>query len=587
MKNKDTIGINSERLILLLIIIVSFISNYWIISPRNGFIFDDYSWLNTVKFNSYSDIFNFIPQSKYNDRSVGTIFIKLLFDSFGMDFIKHHVWLLLLHMINTILLFSFIKKVLKEINYNNAKFLPLIVVVIFGIFPRSLMAVQWDAAIFDLLGATLILLVLNIYVLRNLMVQYKVFHTIIIVVLYYLALRTKEMALTLPVILFIYETIKISILNNLSLKTILSSIKNNKLLIVLCFIMISYFLLLNHLPSAGNMTEDVTSPYYLSFNPIDIFKSLLKYLILYLNYTIPDFTFTKFNKLTITLLVFYIISFVISVYYLVKKKNYILILVFLAIAAAFSPVLPMKNMQHILYLYIPSIFLSIFFAIFLNFIVSVIKPVSFKISFILVLILSGYLLTFSEGISNFKEYWLSVSDNNRISITQLYQIKKPEKGATIYIENVKDSHNVFYYGPGFVNNIIFNDPTIKTELNPKSINKQKSYLLLDYDNGSLREIERREINQEMIIEETYPNKIIAGVSFNKQPNGDSALAVKGINISAGTKIIANDIVLETIISNDNIATVIIPNKMFEIKGVIKIQLKNNNLTSKEKLITVE
>ncbi|MZQ83729.1 hypothetical protein GQF01_16590 [Paenibacillus sp. 5J-6] len=585
MKNKNTL-MNWEKIIFFLILIVTFISNYWIVSVRNGFIFDDYSWLNTVKFSDYSDIFNFIPQSKYNDRPIGTIFIKLLFDSFGMDYIKHHIWLLLLHTINTMLLFSFIKNVLKALNVK-AIFLPLIIIVIFGIFPRSLMAVQWEAAIFDLLGATFILLVLNVYVLKNLIVQYRVFHTIIIVILYYLALRTKEMALTLPIILLIYEIMKLSILHKLSLKVMLRSMKQHKLLIVLFLIMISYFLLLNHLPSADNMTEDVTSPYYLSFNPIDIFMSLLKYLTLFLNYSTADFTFTKFNKLVIALIAVYMFLIFISLHCLIKKKNYTLILVCFAVAAAFAPVLPMKNMQHVLYLYIPSMFLSIFFGILLNYIVSRLKLSSLKISFILVLISCGYLLTFSEGISGFREYWMSVSDNNRISIAQLNQIKKPEKGATIYIENIKDSHNVFYYGPGFVNNIIFNDSTIKTILNPTNIDKQKSHIVLDYDNGFVTEIERREINQELIIEETYPNKIIAGVAFNKQQSGNSALAVKGLNISIGTKIVANDIVLDTIVSNDNVATAVIPNSMFENKGVIKIQLKSGNQMSKEKLVTVD
>ena len=176
---------DKKKLVLIIIslIALTIVSNFWVTSSRNSFIFDDYTHIHTAKFKTYENLFNVMPQSRYNDRPVGSIAIKIMYYFFGMNYQYYHFVLLLLHIFNVLLLFFLVKKVLVDIKVDKHSFnmLPLLVASFFAVWPKSVFCVQWISAIFDLLGATFFLLVLNLYISTVISKKYRLFNSILIV----------------------------------------------------------------------------------------------------------------------------------------------------------------------------------------------------------------------------------------------------------------------------------------------------------------------------------------------------------------------------------------------------------------------
>ncbi len=480
---------NNHTFALLNVLTITIIVSLWVITNKNGFVFDDYAWLQKAHFRTYNQLFSLIPQTRYNDRPVGAVLIKILYNKFGLDYIKHHMVLLLFHIANTIMVYTLVRKIIQHLKIKNAEYLPIIAMAWFGIYPKSLMAIQWDASIFDLLGATFVLTIMNLYVSTLIDDKYKYFNSTLIVAFYILALRTKEMTITIPVILILYYLISNTINKD---RTLQPTPKIKRLDIVLLIIMAIYGFYVNRLSSIENITEDINNPYFISFNPFNIIRNFIRYCSLYFNYENSSFVFEKFTILSsIPIIVFFAI-FIGAIYQLIKKKSYQLLSLYIIIVISFSPVLIMRNMQHILYLYIPSIFISILIAISINYIiVKLFKTDSNRYKIILVLPIALLLLSITPGIKTFRDYWGAVSANNQITMNELYQIPKPEEGTHIYVQNVKDNYHIFYYGPGFINQIIFNDETLTIEINPTEIDESKPYLILDYHEGHIREIKRK------------------------------------------------------------------------------------------------
>jgi hypothetical protein len=99
-------------------------------------------------------------------------------------------------------------------------------------------------------------------------------------------------------------------------------------------------------------------------------------------------------------------------------------------------------------------------------------------------------VNFIEPVKTFKNYWMGIWENNSRSIQDINNINSPPKNTTIYINNVNQGANVFIYGPGYINNIIFKDKTVTTKVNPETDNYDPPYLIWDYNDGHILELER-------------------------------------------------------------------------------------------------
>jgi hypothetical protein len=245
----------------------------------------------------------------------------------------------------------------------------------------------------------------------------------------------------------------------------------------------------------------------------------------------------------------------------------------------------MKNMQHVLYLYIPSIFISILISLIINrVILKIIKKDLFVFSVNLMIIILILATTYSKPIKAGRDYWLTVGQNNQISINDLRKLPKPQSGSNMYITNVSDNYNVFYYGPGFINNIIFDDQTLKTYINPDTIDKSKPYMTVQYNNGNLKLVEKT--TKEIIIEKTSPSQIFVNTFFNKQPNNSSAIIVEGKGFTPNCKIYMNNIPLETTYGNENLLTALVAMEFYSSERKITLEVKTNDNHSNKLLINV-
>lgn len=474
----------------LLIIIFGLFANHWIISPKNGFVFDDWAYLYKFKFTPIGEFFKILPDSTYNDRPVGEMFLKILHIFFGDNYQLYHLILLLLHFANAIFLYQIILIVLQN-KFPKFKFpanLALISSIIFTIWPKSTMAVQWNAAIFDLLGTFIVLIIFRIYLFNSIRIQTKIVKNIFIFSLFFISLRTKEMFIVLPGILIAYELLGVKSIKK-SVKKIFNIIIAGQILISL-----SYVLLLMSLKSNNNIVNDQTSPYFLSLNPFTIIENFFRYVFLYFNYASVEFSFTKYNNIGVIASIIFLIILIIGIFKS-KKNRPNLLLIFFLLPISLLTVLPLKNIQHNLYLYFPSIFFSLIIAIYFYLVIAKItKNQNYRLVIsIFTLVIITVLTTYSKSITIYRNFWYSVAENNQKTYQTINAIPAPKTNSTIYVLNVNDAVNSFIQGHGAIFWYSYNDPSLKMVLNPEFIDKElDNYLILEYSNGPVKEIKRKE-----------------------------------------------------------------------------------------------
>lgn len=94
-----------KKAYLLILFLFSLLSVFWMLSAENGFSYDDTTWMFRVSNSSYRDFFHFFPDSVYLDRPMGAIFLKFMYSAFGLDYCRHHVVLIIIHLVNVSLTF--------------------------------------------------------------------------------------------------------------------------------------------------------------------------------------------------------------------------------------------------------------------------------------------------------------------------------------------------------------------------------------------------------------------------------------------------------------------------------------------------
>ena len=456
----------------LFIIIITLILQSWVISPHNFFIFDDFShFANSIT----HPIFTILPTHVYNDRPVGTSFIWLLFHTFGFSQQAHHIVLLFIHLLSAILVYFFVKKLVSIYKLNQPA-LPFITALFFANWPRSLFAIPWDAAIFDLLAVLFSLVFLNLSLIK----KPTIFSKLLTILVFFIMLRTKESTVFVSAI-----PIAITLLKSKKIK--LSDYNFSQ--IIPLFLGLFYVAYLFYLGKTGGFANyGPNNPYYTSISPYIIIRNFFRYIYLYFNLNLTGFIFSSFGK---TGLIFTLAILVITT--LLAFKNKLVTLALISTTICLLPVLPMVNMQHKLYLYLPSIFLSIIVSTIITSVISflfkVATPVDFYIIFILFL---TYANLINPIVLSEKQWWLDQGTQNQIAFNRLPHILQNRTHQTqIVFTNVDNPNNIFLYGPGHVLNAYFHNSNIKTTLIAKSHSTKiptKNYCLVDYNHGNLSDI---------------------------------------------------------------------------------------------------
>lgn len=480
----------------LITILAIIATNLWVTDSKNYFLADDYNYLQISQTSSFSQIFHLLPDSRYNDRPVGSVLIKIMYQLFGLHYRLYHIVLLIIHLLNSFLVYLLVRQILMDINLQESKYFPILAAAIFGIWPKSLHTVSWIAAIFDIFGATLFLIVLNLFIYRK-KIKWKYFVQGLMIIFFFLALRTKEMTIIAPTLILLYELFLHLYRNPLSLRN-LGNFRPSGISIILFLISIGYFLYLNFMTNQA-FTLNPNEQYYFTYNPIVIVKNFILYWYLYFDFSKVEGAqdvFVGFNVISATISFLTLASLMIWSLFKAIRKNYILLFIFASLFVSLLPILPMKNFQHILYLYMPSIFFSLLLATVI--IQRMNRYAKRQISqfIILLFVLGGlYSLTLTDSVQFRRNFRLMMGENNLTTANDLSKLPKPSKNSTIYVNNISDGLSSINIGPGKINNIIFNDQSLRTILNPNSIDKSKPYMILEYTgkSGEIKLLEKSSI----------------------------------------------------------------------------------------------
>ncbi|HEY8683342.1 MAG TPA: hypothetical protein VIM06_09235 [Rhodanobacter sp.] len=170
----------------------------WTLDTAHFFYADDWDWLSRSQFGSWGDLLHLFPQKLYNDRPGGQIFVKLMNAMVGLDYRWYNALWLLVHMFNCALFFVIAARV---VPFNRA----LLSALVSACWFATLGAVTWVAAIFDLAGTTWCLLAVFLYSCPRRTGYRSMVPVLGAIVFHLLAIRTKEFALALVVVLAAWD----------------------------------------------------------------------------------------------------------------------------------------------------------------------------------------------------------------------------------------------------------------------------------------------------------------------------------------------------------------------------------------------
>lgn len=183
---------------LAVILVLAVLVTGWTLNARHFFYADDWAWLQYSEFRGWEYVLRLFPEKLYNDRPGGEIFVLVVYRLFGLDSHPYNVLWLCLHLINCVLFYLILWKILPASR-------ALLGVLLASCWYSTLIAVHWIGAIFDLAGATWCLATLALYVLPDRNKGNRFFWVAAVIVTHVLAIRTKEFSLALIAVLASWE----------------------------------------------------------------------------------------------------------------------------------------------------------------------------------------------------------------------------------------------------------------------------------------------------------------------------------------------------------------------------------------------
>lgn len=456
-----------EILYLAALLCIFLIFNFWLLRFSHFLLFDDASHLVTVQKNSFSELFRFLPYQIYNDRPVGLLFIKMLYEIAALNWRVYHFSLVCLHILNCILLYFLLKNIFSDIDKSQEHYslVPFGTVLLFSIWPTIGLAYWWLAAIFDLLGTTVTLVFCIFFYRTSKKNQVSAGWILITVLTLYIALRTKEIFLTVPFIIaalhFILQKYKkIELTKSYYTLTALS-----------CALSVVYFFILQNSRKAYNLSPP-DHPYYLEFTPQTLLQNLYRYALLFTDFK-RDVYFFEFDHIDLRILTPLFALVLINIYKKEYKSIFISLCSFLFFIAAISVVLPMKNTQHRLYLYFPSIFLLAGITVlFIHSLPYIKSCLSNKIIALLCFALFCFIaFNKTSGYEIRKQQWVHLGKQDLVSLNSALDLLKDikEKNIPVISENI--GYSVLEYGPGDLIKVFSKDPLL-------------DFILIDHSNDA-------------------------------------------------------------------------------------------------------
>ncbi len=485
-----------KRLLLAAVILLSLASVFWVMSSENFFAYDDMTLLAEDSLSRYDELFTFYPQQAYLDRPVRNLLLKLMYDLFGTDYTLYHVALALTHLLNVGLVYMAFSRVFAAKfgrDSDRSHMGGIVTAAVFGIWPRAHMAVQWISGNNDLMGTTFALLALLFFLKYRQDERFLWQNAALTLVFYYLAIRTKEMFYLLPLIFVLYECYEI-IRQKRKMRISWGAVASLAVMaIFLAGIIAARF--------RNTALFDQNSPYQQSFHPWDLIWNLCRYCIMCFDLGNSGFYYQPSVSGTIGLALI-LIGLAAAIVLAIGKKEFGPLFGYVAIGFSIAMVLPQVNQVHILYLYYPMVFVAFVIAC----AVVALKPRAMYAAAATVMALC-LLACRSDGVKAAREQWLSTCRMEQTAWNDMQQLEKPAPGSRVYVRlDDPDAYHPFYYGPGSVCRLLYQDATLQCVLldRAEAMEYVTPYVVWEYgSDGRVRETERN-MSETIEIVSVYP-----------------------------------------------------------------------------------
>lgn len=358
--------------LLYYVIIALFSFAIYANSLKNDFVFDDESVVqNNLSIQSLSNIPKYFTAEEGFHKVIGRYYRPVVSTTYAIDFyfwglnpIGFHLTNILINMISCLVLFSVLNKLFK--NYKSGNLAALLATLIFSSHPVHTEAVSWISGRTDSIATLFFFISFFYYIKKN--DDNKINHSIILSLLFYtLGLLSKEMVITLPVLIFLYDYV--------FLKKNLKTLFKNRINIYLLFAVLTFLYLIIRYLVLRNVPERETYMYFYGKDFITGFATMLKTIPVYLKLLIlPVNLIYHYNgvisdsnsilNINVILSLILIFSLFFASYILYKRYNEISFAL-LFILVSFLPVMnivPSMNLMAERFLYLTSFSVSLLIA---------------------------------------------------------------------------------------------------------------------------------------------------------------------------------------------------------------------------------
>lgn len=396
---------------------------HWVLSRANIFLMDDYALLFKAATTDPVKQFTLLAHSVYNDRPFGDFFQYLVAVPLRLNYVAAHALQLALHIANVWLAFYAFRRLACNL------WAALLAALAIGIWPWSTMAVQWTTAIYDMLAMFFTVAAVALYAHhlydKN---RIKYFTPALLLLLYMLAVRTKENTIPLPLLL----TLEAGYFTLLTRRT--AGLRRNLAALVPLYLYLAA-VLFNHLHlvqfQSTLYTLKATSPYFLSFKPVSMVDKFFQYLLLY------------FDKKSAAVALFMVFGAL-----LLHPLRFLTLLAMLGFSLLM--ILPMVNNNHQLYLYMPSLFIMLMAAAMLTPVFERLPRAWMRVG--LFVLLAGGLAADAEHLKSqgfSREIWRHYAASDREQHAQFQKNVTCLDGAEKFLIHNAKKGNIFgVYGPG-------------------------------------------------------------------------------------------------------------------------------------------
>ncbi|HEX2788714.1 MAG TPA: tetratricopeptide repeat protein [Ignavibacteria bacterium] len=382
-----------------LIIIVCVVAAYYN-SLQNTFVFDDESViLGNQSLTSLSNIPKFFTGEEGFHKIIGKYYRPIVSSSYNIDYaiwqlnpFGYHLTNLLIHLIATLILFRLLQILFYKYKYGALA--ALLGTIIFAVHPIHTEAVSWVSGRTDSF-VTLFFFAAFLYYLKyinfdNTNKQDEPKYLALSLIFYALGLLTKEMIITFPVVIILFDWIY----RQQPLSSVLKNFKTYLYFIVLSivYLIVRYFAL-------ANVPDRLNYMYFINDNFVTVAGTMLKTVPLYFkllfyphpmlyhyNGVLSDAN--SFSELTVILSFVFLLNLIIGAVILYKKFPEIsfCIIFFIISLLPVMNIIPTMNLMAERFLYITSFAVSLLIAYIFA---KVINNENKNVLVVIVLIISG------------------------------------------------------------------------------------------------------------------------------------------------------------------------------------------------------